>query len=249
MALPAHPRRLPLALALVFGPGAALGAALGEPNPVERLMDVTQFGVPRDAKYVFCNGEDCPERSIKHLDTPRPGRAVAPAAAGAVPAGPLTPPTANAAPAAVAAQGAAAGAGAAATGAVAPVPPRPAVELITLSAVTLFDFDRAALRPEGRARLDALVADLKAYPRAGTVRIVGHTDNIGGAAYNQALSERRAQAVRDYLIAGGLAPERIVAAGSGADLPIASNDTAAGRQSNRRVEIEIPVEREIFRRP
>jgi OmpA-OmpF porin, OOP family len=127
----------------------------------------------------------------------------------------------------------------------APPPPEPAYERITLEAVTLFDFDSDQLRPEGRARLDELVADLRDFPRVGNVRIVGHTDSTGPAEYNQGLSERRAQAVADYLVGQGVSAGQLEVSGMGETDPIASNETPEGRQLNRRVEIDVPVERQV----
>ena len=76
------------------------------------------------------------------------------------------------------------------------------------------------------------------YPDT-TVNVVGHTDNVGAAGYNQDLSARRANAVASVLINGGVAPSRIRAFGRGEEAPIATNLTAEGRQQNRRVEIII----------
>lgn len=73
MALPANLSRFPIAFALAaVGVTAANAQSLNQPNPVDRLSDVVQFGVPRDSKFVFCDGEDCPERSLKHLSLPPP---------------------------------------------------------------------------------------------------------------------------------------------------------------------------------
>jgi outer membrane protein OmpA-like peptidoglycan-associated protein len=71
------------------------------------------------------------------------------------------------------------------------------------------------------------------------VLVVGHTDSTGDAAYNQGLSERRADAARNFLIGAGLLADRVTAMGRGEEEPIASNDTDAGRQANRRVEVAI----------
>jgi hypothetical protein len=73
MALPVKLFRFSLVLALAAaGVTAADAQSLSQPNPLGRLSDVVQFGVPRDAKFVFCDGEDCPDRSIKHLFVPPP---------------------------------------------------------------------------------------------------------------------------------------------------------------------------------
>lgn len=102
----------------------------------------------------------------------------------------------------------------------------------------LFAVDSATLRPDLRADLRAVARNLLEYPQS-TIIVTGHTDNTGSAAYNQQLSERRANAVRAELIANGVPAGRIVAQGRGLTQPIASNDTAAGRAQNRRVEITI----------
>lgn len=73
MALPAKPFRISIIFALaVAGVTTANAQSLNQANPLDRLSDVVQFGVPRDTKFVFCDGEDCPERSIKHLNVPTP---------------------------------------------------------------------------------------------------------------------------------------------------------------------------------
>jgi OOP family OmpA-OmpF porin len=79
---------------------------------------------------------------------------------------------------------------------------------------------------------------LKEYPET-MVKIEGHTDSKGSADYNAQLSQRRAEAVRNFLVNNGISPERITAQGMGEDYPIATNSTAAGRLQNRRVEVTI----------
>jgi outer membrane protein OmpA-like peptidoglycan-associated protein len=100
----------------------------------------------------------------------------------------------------------------------------------------LFDFDSATLKAESDEMLQQMLAVLQADPGAN-VDIVGHTDWVGTDAYNLGLSQRRAQAVVDWLIAHGIARERLNAVGRGEAEPIAENTTPAGRQQNRRVEI------------
>ena len=78
----------------------------------------------------------------------------------------------------------------------------------------------------------------KEYPNS-KFALEGHTDSVGRASTNQLLSERRANAVRDWLIANGIAADRLTAAGFGEDKPIASNKTRAGRANNRRVEVKL----------
>lgn len=100
----------------------------------------------------------------------------------------------------------------------------------------LFDFDRSALRPEADAILAPVLEMLQNDPSL-SVDIEGHADWMGSDAYNIRLSQRRAQAVVDWLVARGIARERLVAVGKGEREPIASNETAEGRQLNRRVEV------------
>jgi outer membrane protein OmpA-like peptidoglycan-associated protein len=109
---------------------------------------------------------------------------------------------------------------------------------ITFDSGILFDFDSSDLQAAGQQNLRDLVASLEEYE--GTeVLVVGHTDSVGDASYNQGLSERRAGAARTFLIGAGLDAGRVRAVGMGETEPIASNDTDAGRQENRRVEVAI----------
>lgn len=100
----------------------------------------------------------------------------------------------------------------------------------------LFASGQTQLRPGGAHQLDKLVAFLLQHPRQ-TALIEGHTDSMGAQAYNQRLSERRADAVRLHLLRMGVAPHRVSTRGAGESSPIASNDSASGRQRNRRVDI------------
>ena len=102
----------------------------------------------------------------------------------------------------------------------------------------LFAVDSANLRPDLRADLFTLADSLRRYPDS-TVQILGHTDNTGTAAYNQGLSERRAQSVAAVLVNAGVPAGRLRTFGAGENQPIASNLTPEGRQQNRRVDIVI----------
>lgn len=102
----------------------------------------------------------------------------------------------------------------------------------------LFDVDRATLKAGGLRTVDRLAEFMVEYPDR-RVRIEGHTDSTGSAEYNQRLSERRAAAVREALVERGIAGSRIETRGYGLEYPVASNDTEANRQRNRRVEIVI----------
>ena len=110
--------------------------------------------------------------------------------------------------------------------------------IVTLPQDILFATDSATLRYDLQSDLRALATNLQQYPMT-TVQIIGHTDNVGDAAYNQSLSVARAESVTGVLVQNGVAPNRLVAFGRGEDQPIASNLTAEGRQQNRRVDIVI----------
>jgi OOP family OmpA-OmpF porin len=116
--------------------------------------------------------------------------------------------------------------------------PKPAAQKVTYAADTFFDFDKSVIKPEGQAKLDDLVAKTKGIALE-VIIAVGHTDSVGSEAYNQGLSERRANAVKDYLVSKGIEKNRVYTEGKGKKQPIASNSTAEGRAKNRRTEIEV----------
>lgn len=107
----------------------------------------------------------------------------------------------------------------------------------TASSDALFDLDRAELKPDARKALDAVITQLATGAFEGNVRVTGHTCDLASDAYNLKLSQRRAAAVRDYLVAGGVPADRIVAEGMGKRAPRYPND-AQGRPKNRRVDVE-----------
>jgi outer membrane protein OmpA-like peptidoglycan-associated protein len=109
--------------------------------------------------------------------------------------------------------------------------------IVNLSDV-LFDFNQATLKPAAREKLAKVSGILLAYPSLH-VTMEGHTDSIGSDDYNMKLSQRRADAVRDYLISNGINGDNMQAVGLGKAGPVASNDTNAGRQQNRRVEMVV----------
>jgi OOP family OmpA-OmpF porin len=108
---------------------------------------------------------------------------------------------------------------------------------VVIQADALFDFDKSVLRPDGKKSIDDALSKV-----GGTdlemVIATGHTDSVGTDAYNQALSERRAAAVKDYLVSKGIPAAKITTIGKGESQPVATNKTAEGRQKNRRVDIE-----------
>jgi len=98
-----------------------------------------------------------------------------------------------------------------------------------------FDTDRAAIQEDSNSVLDEIARVLNAHPELVKIRIEGHTDGLGSERKNRELSERRAVAVRTYLIERGVDARRLIAEGFGAENPIAPNDTEEGRAKNRRV--------------
>ena len=110
--------------------------------------------------------------------------------------------------------------------------------LIVNMSDVLFDTGKFTLRPVAREKL-AKVAGIVAGHPGLRLDVEGHTDSVGGDDYNQRLSEQRGGAVRDYLTKEGMAATSVTAKGFGKDKPVATNDTASGRQQNRRVEIVI----------
>jgi len=102
----------------------------------------------------------------------------------------------------------------------------------------LFDFGQYSLKPEAREKLAKVSGILLAHPGLN-LQVEGYTDNVGSDEFNQKLSDQRANAVSDYLISQGIPQDRVSARGFGKNNPIASNDNAAGRQQNRRVQIVV----------
>ena len=120
----------------------------------------------------------------------------------------------------------------------APVPVRAKPQSITLGADASFDSGKADLKPDGRAKLDELATQLRGVS-FDQIAVTGHTDNVGSAAVNQRLSERRAEAVKNYLASRGVDANKIRTSGRGLSAPVADNKTAPGRARNRRVDVEI----------
>ncbi len=118
--------------------------------------------------------------------------------------------------------------------------------LVTFPGDTFFDSGSSRIHPGAAQRLESLAQTLRQYPESNVV-IRGHTDSTGSESANLRLSEDRANNVRNYLVNGGVSPSRITAMGFGEQFPLATNATEAGRQQNRRVEIEIVPRREELR--
>ncbi|MDD1138699.1 OmpA family protein [Pseudomonas sp. TNT2022 ID233] len=121
-----------------------------------------------------------------------------------------------------------------------PAEPAPQTEVITLNDAgnVLFDFDKSDLKPAAKSQLDTLMDKLR-NADVVSIKVIGHTDSKGSDAYNQALSERRASSVAEYLLSQGLAPNKLTSEGRGESEPVADNNTDEGRAQNRRVELHI----------
>ncbi len=157
-----------------------------------------------------------------------------PATAAAGCDGAIVAPKAAPAPAAPVAKAAPAPAPKAA----APAPAPAAATKVTYAADAFFDFDKAVLKAEGKAKLDDLVGKVKGI-NLEVIIAVGHTDSVGADAYNQKLSVKRSDAVKAYLVSKGIEKNRVYTEGKGEKQPVADNKTSAGRSKNRRVEIEV----------
>ena len=125
--------------------------------------------------------------------------------------------------------------------------PKPAAQKVTLAADALFDFNKADLRAEGKSKLDKLAGDIKGI-KLEVIIAVGHADRFGTDAYNQKLSEKRAEAVKAYLVSKGVEPNRVYTEGKGEKQPVTKADQCKGPKSkkvidclqpDRRVEIEV----------
>ena len=116
--------------------------------------------------------------------------------------------------------------------------------LVNLPDGVTFDVDSSTLKPQFRITLDEIGTSLNQYPNS-LVDVYGHTDSTGSDQYNQALSERRASTVANYIVMRGASATRIRSQGFGETMPIADNETIEGRSRNRRVEIKIvPISHE-----
>lgn len=134
-------------------------------------------------------------------------------------------------------------------------PGKGAFAAISLQAETLFDFDKAVLRDDGKKKLDVeVVSKMKQYPQVEVVLVTGHADRIGSDAYNQKLSQRRADAAKAYIVSQGVDAKRVETASKGESEPVVSCNDVKGKvsgknkklveclQPNRRVVVEIKVQ-------
>lgn len=115
---------------------------------------------------------------------------------------------------------------------------------VTFDSGLLFDFDSAALRANAEQNLAEFAESVKDFEDT-KILIVGHTDSKGSADYNRQLSERRAESASEYLVQQGLDSGRLLTSGKGESEPVATNETEAGRQQNRRVEVAIYANEEL----
>lgn len=168
-----------------------------------------------------CDGAIVPAPAAPVAPAPAPAPRQAPAPAAAPAPAPAAAPAPVATPAPAAAPAA-----------------KPAPAKVTYAADAFFDFDKAVLKPEGKAKLDDLASKVGSI-NLEVVIAVGHTDSTGPAGYNQALSNRRAEAVKAYLVNKGIESNRIYTEGKGLTQPVADNSTKEGRAKNRRVEVEV----------
>src|SRR5450759_13395 len=199
---------------LVLGT-AALALGTGVAFAADYPVATDSSGKPvRDGSgnCVQSSGMMHPDCGYKKMDAPKPAT---PAAPEVVPG-----PAAPAAPAE-------------------PARPAPASvkQSITIQAEALFDFDKSVVKPDGKKDLDQAAAKMSGVD-VEMVIATGHTDSIGTEAYNQKLSERRANAVKAYLVSKGVPASKITTLGKGETQPVATNKTKEGRAKNRRVDVE-----------
>jgi OmpA-OmpF porin, OOP family len=197
---------------LLTGSFAALALASGPALAQTVNVATDSQGAPvRDSSgnCVLSSGVAHPDcQPKKEAPAPKPSAPAAPAA----PAAPSAPTSPAAAPSSV-------------------------KQAIVIQADALFDFDKSVVRPDGKKNIDDALAKLAGVD-VEMVIATGHTDNVGTDAYNQKLSERRAAAVKEYLVSKGIPSSKVTTLGKGESQPVATNKTKEGRQKNRRVDIE-----------
>ncbi len=122
-----------------------------------------------------------------------------------------------------------------------PEPEAPVAQVVRVELDVKFDFDKSVVKPNSYGDVKNLADFMAQYP-ATNVEVAGHTDSVGPDAYNQKLSQRRADAVKQVLVKDGVAPSRVTAVGYGESRPVADNATEAGRAVNRRVEAQVEAQ-------
>ena len=206
-------------VAALFATVALTGAAFAQSQSTVDNWRGTDGTVWKNGTNEYCWRDNfwTPQTGVQGCDgVPAPAAPAAPAPAPA--AAPAPAPAAAPAPA--------------------PVVAAPATEKVSFAADAFFDFDKAVLKPEGKAKLDDLADKVKGL-NLEVIIAVGHTDSVGSDAYNQKLSIRRSEAVKSYLTGKGIDAARVYTEGKGEKQPVADNKTSEGRAKNRRVEIEV----------
>jgi len=201
--------------------GVASGAAMAQSNQENNALVLDQRGGVVKSGFGLCWHS---------------GTGPAPVSSAECDPNYVAPPTAKSAPAPMP------------MAAVAPAPaPKPVAQRVTLDADTLFDFNKADLRPEGLSALDGFVEKIRDIDPE-VIMAVGHADRFGTEAYNQVLSEQRAAAVKTYLVTRGIQPNRIHTEGKGEMQPVTKADECLGAKStkvvaclqiDRRVDVEV----------
>ena len=198
---------------LTLGCAMALAAGTAFANVTPNLEDGSGNAVKDvSGACVVTSGRILPECAGTTTPAPKPAAPATPSA----PAAPASP----AAPAE-------------------PAKPAPASvrQSVVIQADALFDFDKSVLRPDGKKSIDEALSKISGVDLEMVIA-TGHTDSIGTERYNQRLSERRAAAVKAYLVSKGIPASKITTIGKGKSQPVATNKTKEGRQKNRRVDIE-----------
>ena len=213
-------KQVALAVLCTLGLGAIANAAIAQTNPTKEGYLVDQRGEVARSGFGLCwhTSAWTPAMAIAECD---PDLMAKPVAARAAPT-----QMAAAEPSA---------------------PPKPAARKVTLDADTLFDFDKAVLRPAGKAALDDFIAKVRDI-KPEVITVVGHADRFGSNAYNQSLSERRAAAVKTYLVGKGIDANRFTVEGKGETQPVTKAGECRGAKSakviaclqpDRRVDVEV----------
>lgn len=219
-------------MGLTIGLGAGVASAHSDGKVVPGyLHDNNKHVVKNNFGQCWRTGSWTPAMAIKECDPSlvKEVKKPEPPKAATVPAQPLMPPNLG--------------------------PDKPAFSKINLQAETLFDFDKAILRADGKKTLDdEVVAKMKQYPEVEVVLVSGHADRIGSDKYNSKLSERRAAAAKAYIVSQGIDAKRVDAVGKGEAEPLVDCKTVKGAESgknkklveclqpNRRVLVEVKIQ-------